>query len=70
MEELKNIGDSLLQKINSGIGILGTITENKPQVVIVVTKDLINNNILAGAIAKEIGKTMGGGGGGKPYFAT
>ena len=70
LAELKNIGDSLLQKINSGIGILGSVTEQKPQVVIVVTKDLIKNNILAGAIAKEIGKTMGGGGGGKSYLAT
>ena len=68
--QLKNIGDSLLQKISSGIGILGTVIEQKPQVVIVVTKDLIKNNILAGAIAKEIGKTMGGGGGGKAYLAT
>jgi alanyl-tRNA synthetase len=70
LAELKNIGDSLLQKISSGIGILGSVTEQKPQVVIVVTKDLIKNNILAGAIAKEIGKTMGGGGGGKPHLAT
>ena len=70
LSELKIIGDSLLQKISSGIGILGSVTEQKPQVVIVVTKDLIKNNILAGAIAKEIGKTMGGGGGGKPYLAT
>jgi len=68
--ELKIIGDSLLQKISSGIGILGSVTEQKPQVVIVVTKDLIKNNIFAGAIAKEIGKTMGGGGGGKPHLAT
>ena len=70
LSELKIIGDSLLQKISSGIGILGSVTEQKPQVVIVVTKDLIKNNIFAGAIAKEIGKTMGGGGGGKPYLAT
>ena len=70
MEELKNIGDSLLQKINSGIGILGTVTDDKPQVVIFVTKDLVKNGILAGTIAKEIGKTMGGGGGGKPHLAT
>ena len=59
---LKYIGDALLQKINSGIGILGTVTDDKPQVVIVVTKDLIKNGIFAGNIAKEVGKTMGGGG--------
>jgi alanyl-tRNA synthetase len=70
LEELKYIGDALLQKINSGIGILGTVTDDKPQVVIVVTKDLVKNGILAGHIAKEIGKTMGGGGGGKPHLAT
>ena len=50
--------------------LLGTVTDDKPQVVIVVTKDLIKNGIFAGNIAKEVGKTMGGGGGGKPHLAT
>ncbi len=70
LDDLKEIGDSLLQKIPSGIGILSTVLDEKPQVVVVVTKDLVKNDILAGNIAKEIGKTMEGGGGGKPHLAT
>ena len=38
--------------------------------VIVVTDDLINKDIKAGELAKEIGASMGGGGGGKPNLAT
>ena len=70
LDELKTIGDLLLQKIHSGIGILGTVTDRKPQAVIIVTKDLIKNGILADNISREIGKSMGGGGGGKPHLAT
>ena len=70
LDELKTIGDLLLQKIHSGIGILGTIIDEKPQAVIIVTKDLIGNGILADNISREIGKSMGGGGGGKPHLAT
>ena len=70
LDELKTIGDLLLQKIHSGIGILGTVTDRKPQAVIIVTKDLIKNGILADNISREIGKSMGGGGGGKAHLAT
>ena len=38
--------------------------------VIVVSKDLNTEGILAGKLAKTIGGFMGGGGGGKPHLAT
>ena len=38
--------------------------------VIVVSKNLNEDGILAGKLAKEIGGYMEGGGGGKPHLAT
>ena len=38
--------------------------------VVVVTPDLVEKGVKAGNIAKEIGKKIGGGGGGRPHLAT
>ena len=70
MDELKDLGNAILNKIDSGIAVLGSIVNDKPSMVIVVTDDLINKDIKAGELAKEIGASMGGGGGGKPNLAT
>ena len=69
LDELKDIGDSLLNVMKSGVGVLGAEGE-KPSIVIVVTQDLIKLGINAGDLAKNIGALMGGGGGGKPHLAT
>ena len=70
MEELKEMGDMLLNALPSGIGVLGTDDGDKPYAVIVVTNDLIKKGIRAGYLAKIIGNEMDGGGGGKPHLAT
>ena len=70
MDELKDLGNAILNKIDSGVAVLGSFVNDKPSMVIVVTDDLINKDIKAGELAKEIGASMGGGGGGKPNLAT
>ena len=70
MDELKDIGNAILNKVDSGVAVLGSIVNDKPSMVIVVTDDLINKDINAGELAKKIGASMGGGGGGKPNLAT
>ena len=70
LDDLKLIGDSLLQKVKSGVGIFGSVIDNKPQILVVVSNDLVKVNILSGNIAKELGKIIGGGGGGRPHLAT
>jgi len=70
MDELKDIANSLLNKIDSGVAVLGAILNDKPSMVIVVSDDLIKKDIKAADLAKEIGALMGGGGGGKPNLAT
>ena len=70
MDELKDLGNAILNKVDSGVAVLGSIVNDKPSMVIVVTDDLIKKGIKAGDLAKEIGALMGGGGGGKPNLAT
>jgi len=69
-DELKRLGDRLIDKIESGIGVLFNDGNDKPSAVIVVSDNLVKEKINAGALAKQIGSFMGGGGGGKPHLAT
>ena len=64
IDELKGLGDQLFNKLTSGIGILFSEGDEKPFAVVVVSKDLNENGIFAGKLAKEIGGFIGGGGGG------
>jgi alanyl-tRNA synthetase len=70
MDDLKHMGDIVRDKLGSGIGILGAVFDGRPAVVCVVTPDLIKAGIDVVAVAKAMGRKMGGGGGGKPHLAT
>jgi len=66
--ELRDMADSLKQKMASGVVVLGGVSGDKAFVVVSVTKDL-TLRIQAGALIKEIAPVIGGGGGGRPDFA-
>jgi alanyl-tRNA synthetase len=70
-EQLKSLGDSLREKLGSGIGVLAAALGDKVSLVCVVTDDLIAGRKLnAGAIVGILAKRLGGGGGGRPHLAT
>ena len=70
IDQLKAIGDKVREKMKSGIAVFGTVIKDTPQILCVVTDDLVKEGIKAGNIVKLLGKAMGGGGGGKPHMAT
>nr|MBP8975583.1 hypothetical protein [Bacteroidota bacterium] len=71
LDELKSLGDLLRAKLQSGIGVLATVIDNKVQLVCVVTDDLIaQKKADAGKIVRNVAKLVNGGGGGKPHLAT
>jgi alanyl-tRNA synthetase len=71
MDELKAMGDALRSTMRSGIGVLGTVLDDKAAFVCVVTDDLIaGRGVKAGAIVSHLAREVGGGGGGRPHLAT
>ncbi len=70
VEELKQVSDTLRDKIGSGVGVLASVINNKAAFVCVVTDDLITKNDLrAGDIVKQVAAFAEGSGGGRPHMA-
>ncbi|MFH0947421.1 MAG: alanine--tRNA ligase [Elusimicrobiota bacterium] len=68
IEELRNFSDDLKNKIKSGIVVTGAVINEKPTIIISITKDL-TDKFDARTIVKEISKIIGGGGGGRIELA-
>jgi len=68
-QALLEIGDILREKMKSVVIVLGTVYQDKPSFLAVVTQDLVSLGLNAGNIVREVAKVAGGGGGGKPTFA-
>jgi alanyl-tRNA synthetase len=70
-EALKDLGAELIKQLGSGVGLLGCIIEDAPYLVCVVSDDIISKHkVKAGDMVRELGRQLGGGGGGKPQMAT
>ena len=66
---LRDVGDWLRSKLGSGVVVVGAVVDDRPQLVAMVTKDLVARGLDASAIAKGAAKVMRGGGGGRPDVA-
>ena len=66
--ELRELADSLKQKMGSGVVILGVRSENKAFLVISVSKDL-TERVKANDLIGKMAPAIGGGGGGREDFA-
>ncbi len=66
---LRDMSDLLRERLKSGIIVLGTIYEDKPSFLAVVTQDVVSKGYNAGNIVREVAKVTGGSGGGKPTMA-
>jgi alanyl-tRNA synthetase len=69
IEILRETADWLRDQLKSAIIVLGTVYEEKPIFLAVVTPDLVANKYNAGDIVRQVAKVTGGGGGGKPNIA-
>jgi alanyl-tRNA synthetase len=69
MDSLRTIVDELKTKLISAIIVLGSVSEDKVNLVAAVTPDLIAKGYNAGKIVKEAATICGGGGGGRPDLA-
>ncbi|WP_286886757.1 alanine--tRNA ligase, partial [Aneurinibacillus sp. UBA3580] len=69
MDNLRNMVDDLKNKLGSGIVVLGSVKDDKVNIVAGVTADLVKQGFHAGKAVKEVAVRCGGGGGGRPDMA-
>ena len=67
-EAMRQLVDSLRQKLGSGVVVLGTAEDGKVALLAGVTKDL-TSKLHAGKMIQAIAKQVGGSGGGRPDLA-
>jgi alanyl-tRNA synthetase len=67
-DTLRQLVDSLRQKIGTGVVVLGSGEDGKVALIIGVTKDL-TAKVNAGKLIREVAKLVGGSGGGRPDLA-
>ena len=69
-DSLREMGDYLRDKLGSGVVVLGSVINDRPMLVAMVTSDLIEaKGLNAVDIARGAAKAVGGGGGGRPEVA-
>lgn len=66
---LREMSDWFRDKLDSGVVVLATVLNDKPMLIVSVTKDLTKQGLHAGNLIKQLVKVIGGGGGGKPTMA-
>jgi alanyl-tRNA synthetase len=68
-DTLREMTDWFRARVPSGVVVLGSVFENRPNFVAAVTDDLVKRGLDAGKLVKTAAKVVGGGGGGKPTLA-
>ncbi len=66
--ELRNLADTLRQRLGSGVVVLGMESGGKATLLAAVTDDL-TDRVHAGHLVRELAAVVGGRGGGKPNLA-
>ena len=68
-ETLREMTDWFRDKRKSGVIALGTVVDERPQLVIAITEDLTRRGLHAGKLIGAVARMVGGGGGGRPTMA-
>ena len=68
-DTLREMTDWFRQKNPSGVAVLATVEDGKPQLVVAVSDDLTKRGLDAVKLIKAIALVVGGGGGGRPTLA-
>ena len=69
MNELRNLGDNLKQKVANGVVVLASVSGSNVSLLAMAGDDAVSKGIHAGNIIKSIATIVGGGGGGRPNMA-
>jgi alanyl-tRNA synthetase len=68
-EDLRHLEEQVQRRLKSGIIVLGAVINDRPQLAIAITPDLVKQGYHAGKLAQKLAVAIGGGGGGRPDIA-
>ena len=68
-EALRELGDLIRGKLVSGAIVIGSVINDAPILLVMITKDLVNKGLNASEAVKTGAKLIGGGGGGRADIA-
>lgn len=68
-DTLKEMADTLRQKLGSALVILAGVDGEKVALLVAASQDLVGKGVHSGNLVREIAKVAGGGGGGRPDLA-
>ncbi|MGY6744267.1 MAG: alanine--tRNA ligase [Cecembia sp.] len=70
-EALKKLAFELKNEVDQVVAVLAAEIDGKPQIAVVIHEDLVEaKGLNAGNTVRELAKSIQGGGGGQPFFAT
>jgi alanyl-tRNA synthetase len=69
VDNLREMADWFRNKVKSGVLVLGSVVDDRPQLIAAVTDDLTRKGLHAGNLIKAVAAVVGGGGGGRPNMA-
>ena len=69
MNGLRDLGDSLKEKLGEGVVVLFSASEGRVNMVAMATEGAVKQGAHAGNLIKGIAALVGGGGGGRPNMA-
>ena len=69
MNELRNLGDQLKEKLGEGVVVIASSANDKVNLIAMATDGAMKQGAHAGNLIKGIAALVGGGGGGRPNMA-
>lgn len=66
---VRSLAFQVRDRLGSGIGVFGSVTDGKAALIVFATEDLVSNGVSAGEIAAVGAKALGGGGSRDPKLA-
>ena len=67
---IKDLAYTLRSRVGDIVMVLGTVSDNKPMLAVMLGDDMVAKGVDAGAVVREAAKLINGGGGGQKFFAT
>jgi alanyl-tRNA synthetase len=69
-EVMKDLAFALRQRVERLVMVIGNLHDGKPTLNIMLTDNIVEMGVDAGAVVREAAKLMNGGGGGQKHYAT